>query len=302
MTERSKMNDIGIYAINNFKTGDRYIGQSIHMSKRRKEHFSDLCRGTHKNSHLQHSYNKYGRKYFTFKILLYCEPFELTRYEQLYVNIFNPAYNICKDCVDSLKGVLHSEEHKAKISAANKGRYITEEWKAHLSAAHKGMVLSEEHKAKISAACMGKTGHAISEATRAILSVANMGNKNMLGKRHTDESKAIMSLARIGKMGHPISEAQKAKLSANRKGKKRGAMSDECKAKIGAAHKGKKRPDGTGKRISDALKGRKFSDATRKKLSLSHMGKPSGRKGKFKDKSAIQNNADKITILGDVNC
>lgn len=49
-----------------------------------------------------------------------------------------------------------SEEHKAKLSKAGKGREITPEWRAKLSAANKGQgagrKLSDETKAKLSAA------------------------------------------------------------------------------------------------------------------------------------------------------
>ena len=53
-------------------------------------------------------------------------------------------------------GKHFSEEHKAKISAAQRGRQFSEEHKAKLSAAQHGKTLSEEHKAKISDAMRGK--------------------------------------------------------------------------------------------------------------------------------------------------
>jgi hypothetical protein len=90
----------------------------------------------------------------------------------------------------------HSEETKAKISAAKKGKKgkpLSEETKAKISAAIKGRTLSEEHKAKISASEKGKT---VSEETRTKLSAAQKG------KKHSEETKAKISAARkVGKGG-----------------------------------------------------------------------------------------------------
>ena len=55
-----------------------------------------------------------------------------------------------------------SEEHRAKMSTALKGKtkpLKSEEHRAKVSAALKGRPLSEEHRAKISAACKGRVSH-----------------------------------------------------------------------------------------------------------------------------------------------
>lgn len=53
-------------------------------------------------------------------------------------------------------GKHHSIETCTKISAANKGKMCSEETRAKMSAAHKGKMCSGETCAKISAACKGK--------------------------------------------------------------------------------------------------------------------------------------------------
>lgn len=107
----------GIYFIKNTKNKKIYIGQSEKLYKRERDHFYLLDRNIHTNKHLQNTYNKYGKDIFKFEILLYCEPFELTRYEQFFVDYFEEKnlYNICLRCVDSRKGVLHTEEAKNKM-------------------------------------------------------------------------------------------------------------------------------------------------------------------------------------------
>jgi hypothetical protein len=69
-------------------------------------------------------------------------------------------------------GRKHSEESKAKMSAALKGRKPPITGKRH----------TEESKAKMSASHKGKTG-----------------NKTMLGRKHSEETKAKMRAAKLGK-------------------------------------------------------------------------------------------------------
>ena len=108
------------------------------------------------------------------------------------------------------KGLKHSKETLAKISASSKGRKLSAEAKAKLYAANKGRKHTEKTKAKLSAA-----------------------NK---GKKHTAESKAKMSAA---SKGRKHSEKTRAKLSAVNKGKK---LSREHKDKLSAAKKGLNHP------------------------------------------------------------
>jgi hypothetical protein len=61
-----------------------------------------------------------------------------------------------------------SEETKAKISIANKGRKNTEEHRAKISASNKGKVRTEKHKIKYSE--------------------SKIGNKHCLGRHHSEES------------------------------------------------------------------------------------------------------------------
>ena len=49
----------GIYLIKNNISKKEYIGQSINIEKRWKDHKKDLRNNIHKNQHLQNAYNKY---------------------------------------------------------------------------------------------------------------------------------------------------------------------------------------------------------------------------------------------------
>ena len=58
----------GIYCIINRKDGKRYIGQSVHVGARIKEHFRQLVAGQHPNKRLQAAYKK-DAAFFNYEIL-----------------------------------------------------------------------------------------------------------------------------------------------------------------------------------------------------------------------------------------
>lgn len=146
----------GIYAIINTLTNDEYIGQSVNIKGRIRNHFILLNNNTHCNSHLQHAFNKYGAENFGYAIILYCEPDELTYYEQKCVDIWNPRYNIHRECVDSPKGTKLSVETRKKISTSNKGHYVSLETKAKIATKLKGHTISNEVRLRISATNKGR--------------------------------------------------------------------------------------------------------------------------------------------------
>jgi group I intron endonuclease len=166
--------DIGIYEIINVVTGDSYIGQSAVLNYRRFQHFNDLRNGKHHEIYLQRAYNKYGKDSFLFNVLLYCEMFELDRYEQALVDRLNPAYNLRKICVVSNRGVHHTEEAKQKMSLAAIGhtRWL-------------GKKHSEETKMK-----MRKPK---SDGARQNMSISQKG------KKISAEARQKMSIARKGR-------------------------------------------------------------------------------------------------------
>lgn len=110
----------GIYQIRNILTKFCYTGQSIDLKDRERHHWGKLKNNKHKNSHLQNSYNKHGREFFIFEILIYCLPEELTYYEQLFCDVDKAhglSYNI-RECVNSNKGTKRTDKTKRKIALA----------------------------------------------------------------------------------------------------------------------------------------------------------------------------------------
>lgn len=121
----------GVYQIYNPINEKRYIGSSIDIVKRLKEHRRNLIAQRHHNQHLQNAWNKYG-DLLEFKPLEYCEPDRLLELEQQYIDYYDSAnrkfgYNIDSIADHARPGFHLSEETKQKISYANKGRKLSKE-------------------------------------------------------------------------------------------------------------------------------------------------------------------------------
>lgn len=176
----------GIYKIENTHNGKLYIGQTTQVRERLLQHKRLLKRDAHYNTHLQRSWNKHGDSRFAFSVVLYCEDYEATYYEQKIVDILDPSYNIRKKCVVS-----------------NYGRTMSDETKKKLSIAHTGRVFTEEHKKKLSLAKVGKPGNAYgtkrSVKQRLEYSRKYSGkNHSQYGTHRSEETKKKISLAQKG--------------------------------------------------------------------------------------------------------
>ena len=90
----------GIYRIYCKSEDKSYIGKSINIEERWKNHLNELKKGNHINNKLQKVFNKYGKDDFEFSILKEVDDYyEITYYESYYAekfNAFNNGYNIAK--------------------------------------------------------------------------------------------------------------------------------------------------------------------------------------------------------------
>jgi hypothetical protein len=162
-------------------------------------------------------------------------------FERLFIRVIGrgkngPLVNLT-DGGEGITGLFWTDEHRANISRANKGRVSP--WK--------GKTASPESRVKMSAAHKGKPsswkGRSPSPETREKMRLAKLGRPSPnKGKVLSPEWCAAMSQARLGKPHPqpPRSEEHKAKLAAARRGKKH---SEEAKARIGVARYGKSLSD-----------------------------------------------------------
>lgn len=146
-------NSAGIYAIYCQANEKIYIGQSLRLDKRFKEHRKKLRAKTHINNYLQSSYNKYGEEAFNFFVLEHEDnQQERLLREKYYIE------NIDKDRLMNLSPPLNleygrlpptfiNEDWRAKISKSLSGRKLTSRHKENMSKAQKNVVL-RSHSSK----------------------------------------------------------------------------------------------------------------------------------------------------------
>lgn len=213
----------GIYMITCLAGGERYIGSSYDIYKRLREHLGHLVRNDHVNHYLQAAWNRYGEFAFKIEILEECRRDQRNQRERELIAELEPEWNLKLPNVErdtwtasdetrarisaAGRGKSKSEEHRARIGESQIGKRLSEETKAKISAAHIGKKLSEEHKRKVSETSKGRIK---SPETRAKLSAANKG------RVFTPEHLANLSAAH---KGYVTSEETKRKLSERFKGR-----------------------------------------------------------------------------------
>ena len=135
-----------------------YVGQTTKTAEERfKEHMRN------KKSLIGKSIRAHGVENFTVVILKECErPEELDRWEKYFIKWRNTMYPNGYNFTEGGEGTV--------------GYSFTDEQRANVAAARKGKTLSAEHKVKIGASVRGE-------------------NNGFFGKRHTDEARAKMAIA-----------------------------------------------------------------------------------------------------------
>lgn len=84
----------GIYEIVNTITGDCYIGSTIDLYKREKQHFRESTWKQRPTKPLYKDMKQYGKENFLFKTIQLCDPTELKKYEQIAIEKYKPKYNV----------------------------------------------------------------------------------------------------------------------------------------------------------------------------------------------------------------
>jgi len=229
-----------IYKIVNTINNKIYIGQTSNLKLRLKEH----KRAKSQHSYLHSAIRKYGWDKFAVSIVCEGDKTIIDELERKYIAEYKSlcpnGYNLetggnlnknasaetrrkqseanikRKSIPPSRKGCKLTEEHKAKVSAALKGRKpsdntlaaITKWMKEHkeeISNKHKGKKMSEESRRKLS---LSRKGFKMSEEQKEKLRSRHIGSK------HTQEHKDKIS---AGLKGHVVSKETRQKLSATHK-------------------------------------------------------------------------------------
>ncbi len=83
--------DSGIYRLT-YRTGETYVGKSIHLTTRWKQHFDKLKKGTAAKN-MQDAFYASGGHFPKTEVLLYCHPDMLDYYEGYFINHLRPPLN-----------------------------------------------------------------------------------------------------------------------------------------------------------------------------------------------------------------
>jgi len=244
---------IGIYKITS-PTKKIYIGQSLDIESRFKNY--EKLNNCKVQRVLYRSFLKYGVEKHKFEVLCECDITELNDKERYYQDAFSATGKNGLNCLltkSSDRSGKHSEETKAKMSEAHKGKKVSEETKLKMREAKKN--ISKETRNKMSKSQIGKK---YSQET------IQKRNETRKGFKHSEETRLKLSEAKKGNnynLGRKMSEENSIKLRECNLGKKH---SEESKLKMSIAKKGKKHSEEHILKMSEARKGRKQSEEHKK--------------------------------------
>jgi len=150
-----------VYRIRCHVNGKCYVGRTVDLDRRIREHFRDLANNRHKNIHLQNAFNLHGRAKFDHVVaadgmtLDRAQEFEQHLIDSLWD--YDALFNLAKSSEGGgYVGRVVSPETRARMSAARKRHLSDPAVRANLSAKHKGKVLSAAHREKLSAAAKAR--------------------------------------------------------------------------------------------------------------------------------------------------
>jgi group I intron endonuclease len=201
-----------IYKIVNKINGKAYVGQTtLSLGKRWSAHKHNLLReDKYPNHPLYNSMRKHGLENFEIVSVIRCHSIkELNSREVFVIKMLKTmapnGYNL-KGGGDG--GGKHCEEAKVKMSLAKKGKSLSTKHRAKISAAgkgrlgnRKGVPHSEETKAIIRAKCTGRPHKPISEEQKAKIRAAKIGSTPWnKGIPHSKESKLKISVKTKGRI------------------------------------------------------------------------------------------------------
>lgn len=181
----------GIYEITCITNGRSYIGSAVWLDKRKRHHFSQLRKGSHRNIHLQRAFDKYGEESFSYRILEHvADARELIACEQKWIDdgSFDRLFNICPTAGNSL-GRIHSAETRKKISDnhADVSGEKNPMWRT--KGPMSGKKHTEEAKKKMSEALKGKEPWCKGLKRPEHSKKMTGSNNPFYGKKHTEEGK-----------------------------------------------------------------------------------------------------------------
>ena len=208
----------GVYSLTHIATGRVYVGQSIDIDRRWREH----AKGQTGCGILTHAIAKHGWTEFKADVLELCSHDELNAMEQKWVASLGAMHPAGFNLTTGGGQFKFTEEVKRRISERTKV-FMTPEWIAARSEKQRGIPKSPEWRAKMSARQSQPdniariTAMARNQSPEAREKIA----ASKRGKAMSAESRARVSASKIGKKTGPktwpLTDATRAKMSASAK-------------------------------------------------------------------------------------
>lgn len=150
----------GIYALVRIDTGTRYIGSTNNLKNRERQHWADLRAGRHHCARLQNAFLKHGEAAFGFEVIeLVAQAGDLVEAEQRWIDATSDAYNSAP-AAGSVLGIKRSDETRAKLARAATGKTWTDEGRINYSRSRRNVkkqyITTDQHKANLSKALKGR--------------------------------------------------------------------------------------------------------------------------------------------------
>jgi len=267
-----------VYKITHVASGKSYVGSTCQLLRRWSLHRKALRVGKHHSRHLQSAWNKYGEDAFIFEVIEIVDDVgNLIVREQAWINdlkAWRDGYNV-SPTAGSPRGVKHTAETRAKVSAAGTGRTLSPGHVALISARAKVASLVHFHSPEARARAGAKNrGKVKPESARRTLSRIRTGMK------FPPEWRAAISACAVGRKHGPMPLETRAKLSVAATGK---SPTAETRVKLVSAAKLRGAPKLTREAIDRGAakrKGAKRTSEQKERMRIGRASSPNQQRGK----------------------
>ena len=179
-----------VYAIYCKVNGFRYIGQTMNLHRRVREHIAALRNTRHRNKRLQADYNHYGQDEFDFEILT-TDANNLDAGERHAITQCRTAGKCYNVFSGGRSGYTGDDAFKQRASEINNGKVVSERTKQLMSANAKDQWRNEDYRQKMGASAKSQWSN---PDYREMMRQLHTGNACACGHKLTEE---IVRTARI---------------------------------------------------------------------------------------------------------